>query len=78
MQLAYLPHWYWEGTMGSPSLVPLRQLGVRIASSKTDSFSYGGMAVDYNAFKGTAARYQALLLTGSTSHTEDDMATPPG
>ncbi len=56
MQLAYLPHWYWEGTMGSPSLVPLRQLGVRIASSKTDSFSYGGMAVDYNAFKGTAAR----------------------
>jgi hypothetical protein len=99
VQLAYIPHWYWEGTMGSPSLVPLQQLGVRIVSSYygtysdsgpgwagyggitpvqwqyTDSFSYGGMAVDYNAFKGTAAQYRALLLTGSTSSTEDDMIT---
>jgi hypothetical protein len=89
VHLAYLPHWYWQGTMGSPSLLPLAQLGVHIVSSNytaysdngpgwasyggvapaqwqyTDAYPYGGMPVDFNAFKGTAASYRALL-TGVT------------
>lgn len=85
VHLAYLPRWYWEGTMGSPSLVPLAQAGVSLVSSNyttysdagpgwssyggvtpvqwqyTDALPYGGQAVDFNAFKGTASDYAALL-----------------
>jgi hypothetical protein len=102
VHLAYLPRWYWAGTMGSPSLVPLQQLGVSVVSSNytsysdagagwaryggitpvqwqyTDALPYGGQAVDFNAFKGSAAQYRALL-TGSTpapaTVSEDDMIT---
>lgn len=96
VHLAYVPQWYWSGTMGSPSLVPLQQLGVSLVSSYytaysdngpgwtgyggvlpvqwqfTDSYPYGGSSVDFNAYKGTATQYQALL-TGTP--TEDDMIT---
>jgi hypothetical protein len=99
VHLAYLPRWYWSGTMGSPSLVPLRDLGVSIVSSDyttysdngpgwagyggiqpvqwqyTDSYPYGGMAVDFNAFKGSPAQYQALLTGSASTPTEDDMIT---
>jgi hypothetical protein len=85
VHLAYLPHWYWEGTMGSPSLVPLARLGVSLVASNyttysdtgpgwapyggvapvqwqyTDALPYGGMAVDFNAFRGGVADYRALL-----------------
>lgn len=89
VHLAYLPRWYWAGTMGSPSLVPLQQLGVSVVSSNytsysdagagwagyggivpvqwqyTDALPYGGQAVDFNAFRGSAAAYRTLL-TGSS------------
>lgn len=93
VHLAYLPHWYWQGTMGSPSLVPLAQLGVALVSSNYTAYSdagpgwaaYGGVTprqwqytdalpygppgrqkpVDFNAFRGSAADYRALL-TGTT------------
>lgn len=50
--LAYIPRWYWQGTMDSPSLVPLEQLDVHIVSSNYTAYSdngpgwasYGGVA----------------------------------
>jgi hypothetical protein len=40
--LAYIPKWYWQGTMGSPSLLPLAQLGVSVVSSYYTTYSDGG------------------------------------
>lgn len=49
--LAYLPHWYWQGHMGSPSLQPLADAGLHLVSSNYTSYSdtgpgwqaYGGL-----------------------------------
>jgi hypothetical protein len=105
--LAYIPHWYWQGSMGAASLLPLQNIGVRIVSSNytgysdsgagwagyggitpvqwqyTDALPYGGMSVDFNAYKGTQAQYRALLAgstptptpTPNTVTPEDDMIT---
>jgi hypothetical protein len=106
VHLAYLPQWYWSGTMGSPSLLPLQQLGVYVVSSNyttysdggpgwapyggispvqwqyTDDYPYSGMGVDFNAFRGGAAQYRALLSgtttpapTPASTVAEDDMIT---
>jgi GH25 family lysozyme M1 (1,4-beta-N-acetylmuramidase) len=50
VRLNYLPHWYWSGTMGSPSLAPVSDLAL-VSSSYTAYSdtgpgwaSYGGLA----------------------------------
>lgn len=48
----YLPKWYWQGTLGSPSLAPLKAAGLELISSNYTSYSdsgpgwaaYGGMS----------------------------------
>lgn len=50
--LCYLPHWYWETLLGSPSLRPLANLHQSLVSSDYTTYSdtgpgwnsYGGMA----------------------------------
>jgi peptidoglycan hydrolase-like protein with peptidoglycan-binding domain len=49
--LVYLPHWYWQGNLGSPSLASLIGLGMLLVSSDYTGYSdtgpgwaaYGGM-----------------------------------
>lgn len=49
--LVYLPRWYWQGNLGSPSLRPLLQAGLHLVSSNYTKYSdagpgwdpYGGM-----------------------------------
>lgn len=49
--LVYLPHWYWQGNLGSASLAPLTNLGMLLVSSDYTTYSdtgpgwtaYGGM-----------------------------------
>lgn len=40
--LVYLPHWYWQDTMKSPSLAPLVRLGVGLVSSNYTTYSDTG------------------------------------
>ena len=49
--LAYIPHWYWSGSWGSPSLQPVADAGLALISSQYTTYSdtgpgwdpYGGM-----------------------------------
>jgi hypothetical protein len=83
--LLYLPHWYWQDHLGSPSLSPLVPAKLSLVSSAytaysdtgpgwtpygglapaiwqyTDQQPYGGMQIDFNAFRGTAAQLAALV-----------------
>ncbi len=51
--LVYLPHWYWSDKMGSPSLVDVKNTGMKLVSSNYTKYSdtgpgwsgYGGMDV---------------------------------
>lgn len=51
VSLLYLPHWYWQDNLGSPSLAPLASLGLLLVSSDYTAYSdtgpgwtaYGGM-----------------------------------
>jgi hypothetical protein len=51
VHMVYLPHWYWQGHMGSPSLQPLVDLNLHLVSSNYTAYSdsgpgwapYGGM-----------------------------------
>jgi GH25 family lysozyme M1 (1,4-beta-N-acetylmuramidase) len=86
---AYIPKWYWSGTMGSPSLKPLSDRHVSLISSAytaysdtgpgwtsyggivpqlwqyTDRQAYGGMSVDFNAYRGTKQQLAVLVNGGS-------------
>lgn len=42
INLYYLPHWYWQGTLGSPSLIPLNALGMKLVTSNYTTYSAGG------------------------------------
>jgi hypothetical protein len=50
-RLVYLPHWWWQDHLGSPSLTPLIQAGLHLVSSQFTTYSdrgpgwrsYGGM-----------------------------------
>jgi hypothetical protein len=54
LHLDYLPHWSWQGWMGSPSLTPLHDAGIRLVTSNYGTYSdsgpgwapYGGLAAD--------------------------------
>ncbi|MGH9565964.1 MAG: GH25 family lysozyme, partial [Candidatus Angelobacter sp.] len=49
--LVYLPHWYWQGNLGSPDLTPFAQAGLSLVSSDYTTYSdtgpgwnpYGGL-----------------------------------
>jgi hypothetical protein len=49
--LVYLPHWYWQGNLGSPSLTPFTAAGLSLVSSDYTTYSdtgpgwlpYGGL-----------------------------------
>lgn len=40
--LVYLPHWYWQYTLGSPSLIPLVNAGLKLVSSNYTTYSDSG------------------------------------
>jgi hypothetical protein len=40
--LVYLPHWYWQDHLGSPSLVPLANAGLSLVSSNYTTYSDTG------------------------------------
>ncbi len=98
--LVYLPHWYWQGNLGSPSLTPLTTARLSLVSSQyttysdtgpgwaayggvspviwqfSESYPYGGFAVDMNAFRGTAGQLRTLVYgttAAVTSRKVDDM-----
>lgn len=50
VHLAYIPHWYWQDHMGSPSLTPLTNLGVGLVSSSYTKYSDTGPG--WNAYGG--------------------------
>jgi Glycosyl hydrolases family 25 len=74
--LTYLPHWYWQGNLGAPSLAPLSAQGLLLVSSSytgyTDADSgigwqpYGGMTpivwqyTDSLVFNGTPVDFNAF------------------
>lgn len=49
---AYIPHWYWQGDMGSPSLTPVSSRHVALISSSYTSYSDSG--VGWNAYGGVS------------------------
>jgi len=103
--LVYLPRWYWQANLGSPSLAPLSTRGLLLVSSSyssytdagsgigwqpyggmtpivwqyTDALVFNGIAVDFNAFRGSKyagkqdpasvaaalAEFRSLVRTGS-------------
>jgi hypothetical protein len=95
-RMVYLPHWWWQDHLGSPSLQPLADLGLALVSSAypaagytetgvgwnsyggvsptiwqyTDKQMFNGVAVDFNAFKGTVDQLRTLW-----GLPEDDMAS---
>jgi peptidoglycan hydrolase-like protein with peptidoglycan-binding domain len=40
LALAYLPHWYWQDTLGSPDLRPLSAAGIHLVSSNYPAAGY--------------------------------------
>jgi hypothetical protein len=49
--LAYIPHWYWQGHWGSPSLAGLESRGIGLVSSNYTTYSDNGPGWD--AYGGT-------------------------
>lgn len=71
----YLPHWYWSGKMGSPSLQPLVDLGLLLVASDYRTYDpnnwpapYGGMTpfrwqyTDAFPYGGHAVDFNAVRL----------------
>lgn len=68
VHLAYLPQWYWSGTMGSPSLVPLANLGVQIVSSNYTTYSDNGPGwAGYGGIKPVQWQYTDAFPYGGQS-----------
>jgi len=42
VNLAYIPHWYWQGNMGSPDLRPLEANGLHLVSSNYATYRDDG------------------------------------
>lgn len=52
VNLAYLPRWYWSGTLGSPSLSPLASRKVGVVSSSYSAYSDDAHAVGWLPYGG--------------------------
>lgn len=77
VNIDYLPHWAWQGSLGSPDLAPLRQRGMTLVSSNYTTYSdtgpgwtaYGGMTpgiwqyTDAQSFNGVKVDYNAFKGT---------------
>jgi hypothetical protein len=50
--LTYLPHWYWQDYLGSPSLTPLTNAGLSLVSSSYTAYSDSGPG--WNPYGGVA------------------------
>ena len=48
--LAYIPHWYWQGHWGSPSMTGLKSRGIGLISSNYTTYSDSGPG--WNAYGG--------------------------
>lgn len=51
-RLVYLPHWWWQDHLGSPSLQPLADLGLGLVSSAYPSAGYTENGVGWNGYGG--------------------------
>lgn len=51
-RLVYLPHWWWQDHLGSPSLQPLADLGLGLVSSAYPAAGYSETGVGWNGYGG--------------------------
>jgi hypothetical protein len=50
--MVYLPHWWWQDHLGSPSLQPLADLGLALVSSAYPAAGYSSTGVGWNGYGG--------------------------
>lgn len=79
VQGTYLPHWYWEGHLGSPDLRPLENAGLYLISSNYTAYSdngpgwdpYGGITPkqwqfsDHHSYGGSFVDFSAFKGTAA-------------
>jgi len=51
-RMVYLPHWWWQDHLGSPSLQPLADLGLVLVSSAYPAAGYSDTGVGWNSYGG--------------------------
>jgi hypothetical protein len=51
-RLVYLPHWWWQDHLGSPSLQPLADLGLALVSSAYPAAGYTETGIGWNGYGG--------------------------
>lgn len=64
--LTYLPHWYWQGYMGSPSLSPLKARNSGLVSSNYTSYSDSGPG--WNPYGGLTPVVWQYSTAGNLDH----------
>lgn len=55
-RLVYLPHWWWQDHLGSPSLQPLADLGLALVSSAYPARGYTENGIGWNGYGGVMPR----------------------
>src|SRR5258708_35210583 len=50
--LVYLPRWYWQANLGSPSLGPLSTRGLLLVSSSYSSYTDAGSGIGWPPYGG--------------------------
>src|SRR5258708_38832787 len=48
--LVYLPRWYWQANLGSPSLGPLSTRGLLLVSSSYSSYTDAGSGIGWQPY----------------------------
>jgi len=51
-RMVYLPHWWWQDHLGSPSLQPLVDLGLALVSSAYPAAGYSPTGIGWNGYGG--------------------------
>jgi len=51
-RMVYLPHWWWQDHLGSPSLQPLADLGLALVSSAYPAAGYSPTGIGWNGYGG--------------------------
>ena len=67
--LVYLPHWYWQSNIGSPSLAALESLGLLLVSS--DYTTYSDKGPGWNGYGGMAPSCWQYTSTGTLNGHSD-------
>jgi lysozyme len=52
VHLTYLPHWYWQANLGSPSLAPLATRGLLLVSSSYTSYTDADSGIGWQPYGG--------------------------